>query len=490
MMAGAACAGGVLALVHGPRVSVASPRQVDVREAMPARETAPRATPTEAFGPDAGRVEDAAGAVASWPRRVPREGAPWCRRILRDDGRGHFLAQDDLVLPGGALVADGRTVPVSRRASFGLDPDAAPDDLVDARTGVPRTVAECYPPGGQCLRRDAAAALGRLSAAMRAAGEVPHIHSAFRSYEAQCATFLSWAFVRGQGFCGAVEGSALPGHSQHQLGTAVDFFSERWAHDGPVMRPGFGCTRAGRWLAAESWRYGFVLPYPAPLRAGRRQRCAVSSGPDPRTGYQYEPWHMLYVGEDVAAAYHAAAEASDGALVFEAWQRRQRGEDDDAGLPLCDGCACGWCSTVAPQGQRSPCGARALRVDAEGRALLDPAARPALASVAWVDARVAVVRVTVPSGVVTMSPVSVGELVNLPDHPPLPDTWRLTVDAPSGGRRYRVALASGRPPAWVNGAPRRLPTTAGEVSVRVALPEAGPWRFGLEGPGEASVSTR
>ncbi len=409
---------------------------------------------------------------------------------MRDDGAGHFLAEADLEMSGGVLVGTGLGVPVSRRAGWGLDADEAPDDLVDVYTLGPRSVAECYPPGGQCLRRPAAEALGRLRRAMEAVGIGAHIHSAFRSYEAQCATFRAWAFERGQGFCRATEGSALPGHSQHQLGTAVDLFSASWAARGPVMRPGFGCSTGGRWLAAEAWRYGFVLPYPPPQRDGRPEPCAISSRPDPRTGYQYEPWHLQYVGEDTAAAYHVVYEATSGALAFEGWQRRARGDDDDAGLPVCDGCACGWCSTLAPPEARSPCGDRALRVDAQGEARVDPEAVPTLGPVRWFDPRTALVSVTVPPGVITMTPVATGPLVNLPVYPPLSGTWRLAVTDPASGRGFRVALVAAAPPGWVNGASRRLPAPAGELSLRLRLPEGGPWTVSLEASGAVSTRSR
>ncbi len=47
-----------------------------------------------------------------------------------------------------------------------------------------------------------------------------------------------------------------------------------------------------RWLAANAWRYGFVMSYP--------------EGEDARSCYHHEPWHYRYVGRDVAAAVHAA----------------------------------------------------------------------------------------------------------------------------------------------------------------------------------------
>ena len=48
----------------------------------------------------------------------------------------------------------------------------------------------------------------------------------------------------------------------------------------------FGDTDSGKWLAAHSHEYGFVIRYP--------------SGKSSITGYQYEPWHLRFVGVEVA----------------------------------------------------------------------------------------------------------------------------------------------------------------------------------------------
>jgi D-alanyl-D-alanine carboxypeptidase len=52
----------------------------------------------------------------------------------------------------------------------------------------------------------------------------------------------------------------------------------------------FANTPQGQWLAANGWKYGFIVRYPA-------DKTAV-------TGYEYEPWHMRYVGLDLAAEMH------------------------------------------------------------------------------------------------------------------------------------------------------------------------------------------
>ena len=53
---------------------------------------------------------------------------------------------------------------------------------------------------------------------------------------------------------------------------------------------GFGATRQSEWVAAHAWEYGFIVRYE---QVGT-----------PVTGYAPEPWHLRYVGTELAAAYH------------------------------------------------------------------------------------------------------------------------------------------------------------------------------------------
>jgi D-alanyl-D-alanine carboxypeptidase len=77
---------------------------------------------------------------------------------------------------------------------------------------------------------------------------------------------------------------APPGHSQHQLGTAIDFST--WDIN-YALQPVFAETEAGRWLEQNAWQFGFVLSY---TRLGEE-----------RSGYAYEPWHYRWIGRELAA---------------------------------------------------------------------------------------------------------------------------------------------------------------------------------------------
>ena len=70
----------------------------------------------------------------------------------------------------------------------------------------------------------------------------------------------------------------LPGHSEHQLGLAVDL-----ADGDPTKEDQTGIQS---WLAAHAWEYGFILRYP--------------EGKESLTGHGFEPEHYRYVGPSAA----------------------------------------------------------------------------------------------------------------------------------------------------------------------------------------------
>jgi zinc D-Ala-D-Ala carboxypeptidase len=167
-----------------------------------------------------------------------------------------------------ATTCDDLGVLVDR--SHSLPPDYVPRDLVPLRDyGVPTL-------GSEVLRREAAEHLGRLVEGAAADGEKLVVASAYRSYENQQRSHESLRSVLG---AGAGRLSATAGHSQHQLGTAVDFTD---AAAGYKLGVPFARTSGYRWLEQHAWEYGFVLAYPR--------------GEEARTGYRWEPWHYRYVG--------------------------------------------------------------------------------------------------------------------------------------------------------------------------------------------------
>lgn len=132
------------------------------------------------------------------------------------------------------------------------------------------------------LRALVAEDLNRLRNAVLAEG-LPEVAllAGYRSIPEQ--QLLFDARVAELGFEAAAEGTARAGHSEHHLGTTVDF-RPIGATD---VDQSFGDTPTGQWLNDNSWRFGFVLSYP--------------EGAEDVTCYKYEPWHFRYVGPDLAS---------------------------------------------------------------------------------------------------------------------------------------------------------------------------------------------
>jgi LAS superfamily LD-carboxypeptidase LdcB len=130
--------------------------------------------------------------------------------------------------------------------------------------------------------------LKAMASAARAAGARLAVQSAYRSYSNQKATFDYW--VRVDGYATAIKESARAGHSEHQLGTTLDFRS--YSGGAPWNYSDWATTKAGAWLKQNAWKYGFVMSYP--------------KGKTSVTCYAYEPWHYRYVGKDVAAKVRAS----------------------------------------------------------------------------------------------------------------------------------------------------------------------------------------
>jgi D-alanyl-D-alanine carboxypeptidase len=108
------------------------------------------------------------------------------------------------------------------------------------------------------------------------------LSSGYRSYGLQRIVYSS--YVNSQGQQGADSSSAKPGHSEHQTGLAIDI--EPASRECEVELC-FADTAEGKWLAANSYKYGFIIRY-------QKDR-------EKLTGYEYEPWHVRYVGADLAA---------------------------------------------------------------------------------------------------------------------------------------------------------------------------------------------
>ncbi|QFG00528.1 D-alanyl-D-alanine carboxypeptidase family protein [Psychrobacillus glaciei] len=106
--------------------------------------------------------------------------------------------------------------------------------------------------------------------------------STYRSFEYQ--TTLYERYVSHDGQEAADRYSARPGFSEHQSGLAFDIGEKHFEQH--FARESFGETEAGKWIAENAFKYGFIMRYP--------------KDKEKITGYMYEPWHFRYVGKQLA----------------------------------------------------------------------------------------------------------------------------------------------------------------------------------------------
>lgn len=111
--------------------------------------------------------------------------------------------------------------------------------------------------------------------------------SAYRSYKTQVALFKHYEQRDGQ--AKALTYSAFPGTSEHETGLAIDVSD---AAGRTAATPAFSGTKESLWLESHASNYGYIIRYP--------------KGKQAVTGYEYEPWHLRYVGTAVAKSLKAA----------------------------------------------------------------------------------------------------------------------------------------------------------------------------------------
>lgn len=129
------------------------------------------------------------------------------------------------------------------------------------------------------LHPDVRAAFTQMAADARGEGLTLAVRSGYRDWKTQDASFKrAWSKYGER----ARRYYAEAGHSEHQTGLALDLSS------GAVGQPGyaFAKTPEAGWVAAHAARYGFIIRYP--------------EGKQAVTGVDHEPWHLRWVGVDIA----------------------------------------------------------------------------------------------------------------------------------------------------------------------------------------------
>lgn len=137
--------------------------------------------------------------------------------------------------------------------------------------------------GNQQLRKDAASALTSMFAAAANEKLILKPLSGYRSYATQVTVYNREVATNGKAI--ADTQSAQPGKSEHQTGWAIDI-----GGGGCGIEDCFGNTKEGKWVAANGYKYGFIIRYTA--------------GKEAITGYRAEPWHIRYIGIELATEMH------------------------------------------------------------------------------------------------------------------------------------------------------------------------------------------
>lgn len=134
-----------------------------------------------------------------------------------------------------------------------------------------------YAPGG--LDKTVSAAFEKMKADAAKEGLTLWIASGYRSYDYQKNLYNN--YVKRDGKEKADTYSARAGHSEHQTGLCFDLNQ---------VNDSFAATPESAWVNEHAHEYGFIIRYP--------------KGKENITGYKYEPWHLRYLGVDLATSVH------------------------------------------------------------------------------------------------------------------------------------------------------------------------------------------
>lgn len=227
---------------------------------------------------------EVSGSIGSEPTDKPSGGTPTDGQQAATDkpdssnnGKGSGTGKAEQTEDGMVVIAKPEDIAVLVNKQHKLPEEYNPTDLVypDVRFIFAEKIEK------RMMRQDAATALEKLFAA----AEDDNIQlagvSAYRSHKTQ--TTLFDRYVKRDGLEKARTYSALPGTSEHETGLAIDVSGS----DGKCAAADcFADTKEAQWLEKYAQEYGFIIRY--------------LEGKEKITGYQYEPWHLRYVGVDVA----------------------------------------------------------------------------------------------------------------------------------------------------------------------------------------------
>lgn len=148
-----------------------------------------------------------------------------------------------------------------------------PDDL--------EKVIDC----SQKLRHEANEAYTRFYQAAKAKGIDIYTISGYREPETQELYWNNVVKVFGEEH--AIQYNAYPRRSEHELGLCVDV---SYTTEGDRLSEKVADSALGKFIESDAYQYGFILRYP-------KDKVRI-------TGYNYEPWHIRYVGVELATQLH------------------------------------------------------------------------------------------------------------------------------------------------------------------------------------------
>jgi D-alanyl-D-alanine carboxypeptidase len=187
------------------------------------------------------------------------------------DVLGTLDVRDEKVLPSG----DDLFVVLDK--DYALPSTYEPSDLVEISEFEIPAIGE-----GHKLRGFVIGDLKAMLDEARTKGHKIYVLSAYRSYATQLNLYKDMSYNIPVEYLDSWV--AKPGHSEHQLGTAIDVTCSEVLNRESMD---FASSKASEWLRENAYKYGFVMSYP------KRQESL--------SGYIYEPWHYRYVGIETAS---------------------------------------------------------------------------------------------------------------------------------------------------------------------------------------------
>jgi len=131
---------------------------------------------------------------------------------------------------------------------------------------------------GQYLQHDTKIAFEEMKASAKKQGYIINDVSGYRSIDSQEELYNFYLSSYSQKLSDTF--SSRAGHSEHHTGQAIDITGSF----GDILD--FVDTKESKWIKENAYEYGFIIRYP--------------KGYEHITGYKSEPWHIRYVGTEIA----------------------------------------------------------------------------------------------------------------------------------------------------------------------------------------------